>query len=202
MAKKPAPPGLAEAALKARSSVPESSLEQVREALRVMRDRAARISDLKEQLTAEEKAQEKQRHEELPELFERVGIDKLGLPAEGNLPAYDSKLRPYYKASISAEWPLEKQLEAFSWLDKNGHGDLVRDTFVIALPREATKAAEWLQKTLEENEFEYERKRAVSWNTLTAFVKEQVEVHETVPPLDLLGAKVGKIVELKERKEK
>jgi hypothetical protein len=55
---------------------------------------------------------------------------------------------------------------------------------------------------LEKAGFEFENKRAMPWNTLTSFVKEQVEVKQKTPNLEVIGATVGKIVKLKPRKEK
>lgn len=180
----------------------EDRLEKVREQLRVVRDLDLSIGNFEEKLKTAQKARVTVIHETLPAMFAEVGIDKLGLPAEGNLPAYDAALGPYYKASISAEWPSEKQDAAFDWLEKHEHGDLIKNTFVIELGRDDAERARDLRKALEKAGFAYANKRAVSWNTLTAWLKEQVEKVGTTPPLDLLGATVGSVVKLKERKEK
>ena len=182
--------------------VPEDKLEAVRDQLRKSRDTELEIADLTEKLEALNKVQNLRIHEELPALFQEIGIDKLGIGAEGNLPAYDASLSPYYKASISAEWPQERQDAAFDWLEKEGHGDLIKNMFVVQLGRGDEKKAKKLRGLLEKAGYEFENKRAVPWNTLTAFVKEQVEVKQKTPNLELIGATVGKIVKLKPRKEK
>lgn len=182
--------------------IPEDKLELVREQLRRSRDTELEMSDLATRLKVKSEEQNKRVFEELPALFQEIGIDRLGIEADGNLPAYDAALSPYYKASISGEWPPERQDAAFDWLEKEGHGDLVKNMFVVQLGRGDEKKALRLRALLEKAGFEFENKRAVPWNTLTSFVKEQVEKHNTTPPLDLLGATVGKIVKLKPRKEK
>ena len=182
--------------------VPEDKLELVREQLRRSRDTELEMSELATRLKVKSEEQNKRVFEELPALFQEIGIDRLGIEADGNLPAYDAALSPYYKASISGEWPPERQDAAFDWLEKEGHGDLVKNMFVVQLGRGDEKKALRLRALLEKAGFEFENKRAVPWNTLTSFVKEQVEKHNTTPPLDLLGATVGKIVKLKPRKEK
>lgn len=182
--------------------VPEDKLELVREQLRRSRDTELEMSELASRLKVKSEEQNKRVFEELPALFQEIGIDRLGIEADGNLPAYDATLTPYYKANISGEWPPEQQDAAFDWLEKEGHGDLVKNKFVVQLGRDDEEKALRLRALLEEAGFEFENKRAVPWNTLTSFVKEQVEKHNTTPPLDLLGATVGKIVKLKPRKEK
>lgn len=198
----------------AQQSVPEDKLEAVRKKLREFRDQQQIKAGLEERLKQVNIALFETEHKTLPDLFNDVGIDKLGLPAEGNLPAYDADLSPYYKASISAEWPEEKRAEAFKWLDDNNHGDIIKSAYVILLPRGARTIALALEKaikglkarlpgkkTLQKVDVDYVVKLEVPWNTLTAFVKEQVEKGEA-PPLDVLGATVGEIVKLKPRKEK
>lgn len=182
--------------------VPEDKLEAVRDQLRKSRDTELEIADLEKRLADRKSEQNKRVFEELPAMFQEIGIDRLGIEADGNLPAYDAALSPYYKASIPSDWPQEKQDEAFGWLENEGYGDLVKNTFLVQLGRGDEKRALKLRALLEKAGYEFENKRAVPWNTLTSFVKEQVEKHNTTPPLELLGATVGKIVKLKPRKEK
>lgn len=140
-------------------------------------------------------------HKELPDLFVEAGIDSLGLEAEGNLPAFDTKLKPFYRASI----PKDKEADAFKWLEKQGVGDMIKNMFSIQLGMGDNAKAKKLEEFLVKNKYDFERKRGVPWNTLTAFVKEQVEDRKVKPsdlPLDLLGAFVGSIVTIKPRKQK
>lgn len=181
--------------------VPEDKLEAVRNQLRKSRDTELTIANLEARLKDLQAEQNKRVFEDLPAMFQEIGIDRLGIEADGNLPAYDAALTPYYKASIPADWPQEKQDAAFNWLEKEGFGDLVKNTFVVQLGRGDEKRAVRLRGLLEKAGFEFENKRAVPWNTLTSFVKEQVEVKQKTPNLEVIGATVGKIVKLKPRKE-
>ncbi len=157
---------------------------------------------------------------EMPEYMTRVGSDKLGLP-EFNC---DVVMEAYYHANIKAEWPEEQRQKAFDWLEENGHGDLIKTEFYIQFPRFMLPVARWLtehvaglrpeltlmeptgrgkNKTIKEVTKVVEIPGAkvdlgVPWNTLTAFVKEQVEKGAKLP-LDTLGATVGKIVKIKPR---
>ena len=181
--------------------VPEDKLELVREHLRRARETELQLASLSS--TVAEKSSEIKllTSETLPTLFQEIGIDVLGLEADGNLPAYDAKLQPYYSANIAASWDEERKQKAFEWLEDAGHGDMIKNTFSVQLGRGDEKRAIKLRAMLEKAGFEFEERKTVPAPSLTAFVKEQVEKHNTTPPLELLGATVGKIVKLKPRKE-
>lgn len=183
-----------------KTATPEDRLEGIRSHLRIARDTAKEILDTEARLKTLKEEQVTRLQKDLPDLFDEANIDKLGLPAEGNLPAYDCKLDPYYHASISADWPEEKRTLAFDYLAGAGAEDLVKSLIIIALPRGERKTAKKVEAGLEKAGVPYVTKLDVPWNTLTAWVKEQVEKNKTLPKLDLIGATVGRVVKLKERK--
>ena len=135
---------------------------------------------------------------ELPDLFDEMGIPSIGLDADGNMPACTAKVEPYYKAAI----PKEDDGAAFDWLEANGAGDLIRNTFSISIDKADNDTANKLEDYLKTSGITFERKKAVPWTSLTAFVKEEIEERQRTPPLNLLGATVGKIVKLKITKTK
>lgn len=179
----------------------EDKLERVRDSLRTYRDLLREEEDLKARLKATGEQIAAMKTKTLPDLFTEVGVDKLGLPAQGNLPAYDAKLVPYYFANISAEWPPEQQARGYDWLDSNGHGDLIRSTYTVFVGKDDRATALMVESALRALKVDFTIKLAVPWNTLTAWLKEQVEKKQTTPPLDLLGATVGSVVKLDQRKE-
>lgn len=197
------PPAALVAAVKATADkpLPEDRLEKVRELLRQCRDGDLELAELAEKSKAVSVRLHKMKSETLPDVFAQLGIDKLGLEAEGNLPAYDADLKPFYKANISADWPPEQQDKAFAFLDKVGSGDLIKSQFSVFIGRGDRKTAKRLLRSLKRLKLDYTHTQGVPWNTLTAWLKEQVEKHNTTPPLDLLGATVGKVVALKPRKQ-
>jgi hypothetical protein len=178
----------------------QDKLEALRNAVRRQRDLQLEIRELQQLLSDKNKALSDMEMRELPDLFYAAGVDSVGITAEGNLPAYDATMRPFYHANIKADWPDEQKSDAFKWLDKEGHGDLIKTMIKVELGRGERKQAIKLEKALQEMGIDYSSELGVPWNTLTAFVKEQIEKHQTVPPLDLLGASVGTVVKLKERK--
>lgn len=179
----------------------EDQLEAIRGDMRRARELELRSQELQQQLAEVQDELQTLLTATLPGKFEEVGIDKLGLLAEGNLPAYDATLKPYYRASIPAAWPPERQQKAFGYLETHDAGDLIRNTFTVELGRGTTRQQERLRKALAKTGVAYNERRAVNHNTLTAWVKEQIEKHATMPDLETLGAQVGKIINLKPRKE-
>lgn len=176
----------------------DDTLERLRAAARTVRDLRRTAEDLTERLRETNAAVLDWEQRRLPDMFVEAGVDSVGLPAEGNLPAYDAALKPYYHANI----PVDQQDAAFAWLDKAGHGDMVRYVITVSLGKGEDATAKKVMAGLDKAGVSYETKRGVPWNTLTAFVREQVEKYKTTPPLALLGATVGQIVQLKPRKEK
>ena len=193
-------PALAAAMQKASTAVPEDRLDALRDMARQLRDKEREITDLDERLKATKVEAAEIRTKKLVDLMAEVGVDKVGLPAEGNYPACDAELKPYYHAVISADWEPEKRQAAFAWLDGAGHGDLIKTAITILLPRDDRAMALSIQHYLEQCNVAHTVQLDVPWNTLTAFVREQVEKYHRTPPLETLGATVGQVVKLKARK--
>lgn len=194
---------LAAAMAARRPDANQDQLAQIRSRLRELRDKEAEQVGLQERLTALSVQINKMKTDELPTMFTAAGIRSLGVEAEGNMPAYDLEMRAYYKANISADWPPEKQDAAFEWLVQAGHQDMIKHTIVIEVGLRQKKLMDKVSKLLERlngEDLVITVRRAVPWNTLTAFVREQIEKYKERPPLDLLGATVGQIVERKKAK--
>lgn len=182
--------------------VSEDVLEAIRGHMRSARDHEARIRDLESVLSEEKKALNDMRQVTLPELFTKAGIDNLGLPAEGNNPPYDFKLRSFTHASIGADWDDDRREEAFKVLTANGGASLIKTEFVIYVPRELRAMVKKIQAALKPFKgIDVEKNESVAWNTLTAFIKEATDKRGLILPLEKLGATTGMIVDMKERKD-
>jgi hypothetical protein len=143
-------------------------------------------------------------YSELPAIMDEAETDSLGLPAEGNFPAYDLELVKEIKANISADWDDEKRTAAIGWLDENGHGDLVKTEVRAFFPREdreeAHKFAEEAKRA-DPGKARVEVKESVHNATLTAWLKELFRDGKPIPPLDVIGGVIAKRASLKQRKE-
>jgi hypothetical protein len=165
------------------------------------------ISSLESQLKERKERRQALVMRELPDYMTKIGQDRIGLEASG----VDLVREAYYHANIAADWEPEKRETAFQWLTDNGHEDLIKTTFTMQFPRKMYAVAVWLKKEVAKLKFPGKTKKGdiempeavvtlgVPWNTLTAFVKEQIEKGEALP-LETLGATVGWIVKVKQRK--
>lgn len=197
------PPDVAARMRDARPEADQDKLERVRGEARNLRDLTLLQLEQTALLAETGRKINTLKSETLPGILGELGIRSIGLEAEGNMPAVDFSLAPYYKASIAADWPQPQQDAAFKWMDDNGHGDLIKRTITIELGRNDDKLFKRVMDALARvPAVEPTVKQGVSWNTLTAFVKEQIEKYKKSPPLELLGATVGQIVTMKPRKEK
>jgi hypothetical protein len=187
---------MARAKAHAESPASKDKLDAVRAKVKEARDIDFSIQSLNERLSLLSKRKQELVHNELPDLFQDAKIDVLGIEPEGNMPGYDTELKDFYHANI----PEARRDEAFAWLDKNKHGDMIKTVITVELGRGDRKTAKAVEQALRKLEVSYSSKLSVPWNTLTAFVKEQVE-KGAVLPLDILGATVGRVVKLKARKD-
>ena len=176
---------------------PEDKLTVIRDRLRAARDLELEKASLEEKLDQVSKDLQRLKTTELPDLMTEVGLDNLGLEAEGNLPPYDMKIKPFYYANIKNED--ETAPQAYAWLIKQGHEDLIKYTFTVLFGRSDHLAAIRFEETLKKLRVAYKRTMGVPWNTLTAFLKEQVEGKKTLPPLNLMNGKIGRVAEIKPR---
>lgn len=179
----------------------KDKLARVRTVMRELRDLSFENERMEEAIKENNKKIYDLERVQLVELFMMAGIDHLGLPAEGNMPAYDAVLKPYYKAVIASSWEQDKKDEAFAALEKIKAGDLIKTIITVKLPLKSQKLTQRVLKALKLLKVPFSLERNVPWTTLTSFVKERMEKQKPLPPLSVIGADVGQIVELKRRKE-
>ncbi len=179
----------------------EDKLDRVRAVVRRQRDLELEASDLEARLTATKEKLKEMKFVTLPSMMDEAQLYGITLQAEGNLPGYEAKVKPYYKANIAADWDEDRRNAGFDYLVENHAEDLIRVVVSVAFGKKEFQAARELEQRLSNMGLSPESKMMVPWATLTSWLKEQVEVHGNVPPLELLGATVARVVELKPIKE-
>jgi hypothetical protein len=167
-----------------------------------LRDLDITIKDLEERLGLAKRQMRELQFETLPNMMDNIGMDRIGLPAKDNMPAYDLILEPYIHANISANWPPEKRAAAFAALEASGNGDLIKTQLRINLARGEHELAAAIVDFLRlQYQINPEVTETVHHQTLTAWLREQFENGKPVPDLETIGARVGRIAELKPRKD-
>ncbi len=136
------------------------------------------------------------KHRELPEIFNRIGLDRIGLP-DSNV---DVCIGPYYKASIPNDWDDSRKNAAFTWLEDNGHQDVIKATVSASFKKGKLDTAREIQKLISKYypESSPQCTVGVHWQTLTSLVKELTEQGK-LPPLETLGAFVGYTTKISSR---
>jgi hypothetical protein len=177
-------------------------LKVLEDSVRDLRDKEREIVDLEDRLK-ELRAQVRViKSQTLPELFYEARVDHVGLPAEGNRPAIDAKLRKEYKASIPESWPDNKRQAAFNTLDELDLSDLQKITFTVIFEAGNREPAAAFSAQLKEQNLDFSVKRAVHHATLTAALKERCESGHvpSLAQLEAIGGFIGTSVDLRTRK--
>lgn len=88
---------------------------------------------------------------------------------------------------IRANVPKEKKPFAMKWLDDNGHGAIVKRRFIIEFGKDQEALVRQFEEQLAKSPtpLNVKKEHNVHWQTLDAFVREQLE--EGGLPLDLFG---------------
>ena len=176
---------------------PPDKLDRVRAMVVRHRDLTALLSDLKARAEEVQAALTRLETRELVDLFNEAGVPGFSLEAEGNLPPVTLNKQPFYSAKI----PEAREAEAFTWLETEGHGDLIKSTITLSFGMGERKLAKKLEDWLTKQKLAYASKVSVHPGTLLAFVKRQFKEGKELP-MDVLGVYVGEIVKIAPMKEK
>lgn len=127
------------------------------------------------------------REVDLPEAMSSAGIETF--TATGGVKVSISVV---YRASI----PKDKAEQAFAWLRKHGHADIIKHEVSVKFGRDQDAAAEslltWVHAQRWSNQTPAEDKRSVHPMTLAAFAKEQA----AVIPHDIFGIFVQRFAKI------
>lgn len=178
----------------------EDKLEKVRDEVRKLRDLEKSNEDLANQIAENSAAIRLLKEKTLVEMLDGVGINSIGVNAEGNHPPYDITIGDYFHARI----PDENQDRAYSWLKETKNEDLIQTKYTVSFGRGDIKAAEKFEKLLIKSKEAYDKKESVPWNTFEAFLRGEFKKKPlTQKVMDMLGATTGRIVKVvKPKKEK
>lgn len=178
-------------------------LALVRDQVRYIRDLEKRIEDAQEIVKGLRNEKRELEFVTLPSLFMQNKITAISLAPEGNLPAYEAKLKDYYHAKIAADWPPEKRLNALNLLKKFKLSDIVKTVITIEIGLGQSKLTSDVLAALRALKAPFTKQQTVPWNTLTAAIRERYQFGKTFKDDELktLGATVGKIVTLHPKRE-
>lgn len=115
---------------------------------------------------------------QIPEMMDQLGMRTI-VTANG--------FKVDVKSTVRASIPAANKERAMDWLDKNGHGGLIKRNIQVAFNRDQEQLAHELEAELGEKFENVRTDRKVEPSTLRAWISEQLEAGAEVP-LDLFGA--------------
>ena len=156
----------------------KESLGEVNNA-KTLSDQVTKLQSLEDEIDEQEKKlKELKRNQELlsgeviPTMMTEMNISTLKL-ADGSA----VEVKPVYGASI----PAAKKEDAFTWLRKNGLGDLIKNEVTVAFGRSEDNKAQQYAVLAQGQGYEPIQKLKVEPMTLKALVRERVEAGLDMP---------------------
>lgn len=169
---------------------PEDKLERIKFFGEKQRKLVKQLADLENQVSLTKEALRRIVEQDLPEAMDEVNMTSFKLD-DGT----EIKVKPFYSASI----PEDRKDEAFEWMKDNDFDGMIKAEIKVSFGKgEFEIAQSFLQfiRGFNEKAIDPEYKESVHWQTLRAFVKEQIEGGKPLP-LDMFGVFVGRKAELK-----
>jgi hypothetical protein len=165
----------------------KESLGEVNNA-KALSDQVTKLQSLEDEIDEQEKKlKELKRNQELlsgeviPTMMTEMNISTLKL-ADGSA----VEVKPVYGASI----PAAKKEDAFTWLRKNGLGDLIKNEITVAFGRNEDNKAMAYATLAQGQGYEPVQKLKVEPMTLKALVRERLESGQEMPS-DLFNVFAG-----------
>jgi hypothetical protein len=118
----------------------------------------------------------------LPEAMAEVGIAEFKLNNGAKV-----SVKNFYAGKIDDE----NRGPCFGWLRSNGHDSLIKHEMNVSLGKGDDEVAKQIAEFLKELGMTYTDKESVHYQTLSAFIREQVEAGTTFP-MELFKAYVGR----------
>jgi len=149
-----------------------------------------KVTSLEEALKEAKKDLQRVEEQDLPEAMDKIGMAEFKLVDGTKI-----SIKTFYNASITSD----RKPEAMAWLDDNGHGGIIKTDVSVAFSRgELDIARDFLEYARGFNNLsnEPELDQSVHWQTLRAFVKEQVEGGANFPQ-ELFGVYIGRKAHIK-----
>jgi hypothetical protein len=112
---------------------------------------------------------------QLPELFNNLGLREIELKNGSYV-----RVRPFYSASLSDEYP-ELKIRGLAWLRNNEAGSLIKNEVKVPLPIGQDKLAAKVKKFLDKEGIAYGQSETVHHSTLKAFMRERIESGKSFP---------------------
>ena len=162
-------------------------LQQVSDLATQLVEAEKEIDNLEELIKAKKEAFRVLAERRIPEVMSAVGLKEFKLEDGTKI-----TVKPYYMAKIDDE----NREACHAWLDQHGFADIIKHQIGVSLGKGESELANSVIQALEQIGVSYTDKEAVHWQTLVAFVREQIESGGDLP-LDLFRVQIGQVAKIK-----
>lgn len=169
---------------------PEDKLEKIKHFGEKQRKLTKQLAEAENAVTLLKEQIRRITEQDLPEAMDEVNMTKFVLDDGTKI-----EVKPFYAASI----PEERKDEAFDWLKMNDFDGMIKADVLVKFGKDEFEIAQSFLtfiRGFNEKAIQPEYKEHVHWQTLRAFVKEQIEGGKPLP-LGMFGVFVGRKAELK-----
>jgi len=174
----------------AEEPAPEDMLKKIQFFGEKQRDLTKEIAAAENTITILKEKLRRVQEQDLPEAMDAVGMTKFSMEDGTTI-----TVKPFYAASI----PEDRKDEAFEWLKDNDFDGMIKADVKISFGKgefEIAKSFIEFIRGFNEKAIDPEYKENVHWQTLRAWVKEQIEGGKPMP-LDMFGVFIGRKADLK-----
>jgi len=162
-------------------SVDDNKVKKISAACKDMLDLERQLEEKENELTILKRKHQELQEKTIPELMQEAGVSLIKTENGDTVEV---------KPVISAKIPASRTEEAFSWLRKNGHEDMIKNTVTASFNKGQDNLVSRLIQVCEENGFSYNKKEKIEPMTLKAFAREQITDGKELP-MDLFGVYVS-----------
>lgn len=155
------------------------SLDSMTALARALLDADASVEDAEANLKAAKERARILREETIPSAMQELGLEEIKL---------DTGQKLSVKQDVYAAIPASSKEQAFTWLEQNGFGGLIKVEVTADYRKGEADAAMQLFQELQERGLQVEFGQSVHAQTLKAFLREQL-ANGTNVPLDIFGAR-------------
>lgn len=174
----------------------EDKLDLIRKKIKELRDLDMEVAQLEEKKVEKNKRIYEIKANELVALFDQAKVDNIGIPEEGNLPAYNMEVGWHIKAHIgsAAEPKVDDYMKSIEYIKKH-EPNIIKTTYTISFGLGEEKKRKEFEELLIKKKIAYSSNFGVPWNSLTAWLKNQLEAKKS-PNLKLIGGTVERIAQM------
>jgi hypothetical protein len=164
------------------------NLSELVDLMKARNECAKEVEELTTTLAKKSELLAKYDTEHIPEALMSLGVNEIKL---------DNGAVIGYKKDYYAALPVEDQAKrdkAIEWLKSNGHASLIKTVVAVRIGQNALEKVnqELLERYLNEQEINFERKNDVHWATLRSWFKGEMEAGRTIP-LELFQATIRNV---------